>query len=114
MAMHRDTPSPTYRYWIWSPEDGMRFYATADARDADAALSVHAACEDGWWHAAIDALCAGEVQLLATQVGRRDRPPPEALDDEEYDMDGICRAEGYEYTCDYQLLPLPQALREVD
>lgn len=48
-----------------------------------------------------------EVIGMVTETDRVDRPPPEELDAEGFDREGIDWSDGQEYYCDYAITVLP-------
>jgi hypothetical protein len=104
---YRYAPSRTYRYWCYTPDEcGMRFFRRAADRDAAVALTLELYREEGEWPEEVDAICAGEVTLMATQIDRVERPATLDIDAYGCDADGMPWPDGCEYRCRYALRPL--------
>lgn len=106
MSTFRHTPSPEYRFWLYSPEgDGLTFWRTAEERDAYAARDIRTYLDDNVWFEEVQDIIAGVV-THTTQAVDVQRPVG-ALDEDGYDEDGNYWEEPDDTKCDYVLMSLP-------
>ena len=108
---YRDSPDAEFRFFVYCPNEGeFTYYRTAEDRDKGADSVIQSYLEDGW-DEMVEQVVAGEMSHICGQVGREDRPAETELDEHQCDRDGKFWGE-WEYTCNYDLLPLPPAVGE--
>ena len=94
-------PHPEYRFWLYDSEgDGMVYYRTKEARDADAELAIEAYLDDGWAEE-VEWVSAGEVTHFAQCLNKTMRP--DVLDESECDDEGTQWPDGMEWRGTYKL-----------
>ena len=104
---HRDQPSAEYRFFVYCPNDGdFTYYRSAEDRDQGAEGVIQRYLDDGW-DEMVEQVVAGEMTHFCGQVGREDRPAESELDEEQCDGTGKHWGE-WDYTCNYDLLPLAE------
>jgi len=117
-------PSADRRFWLYDPEgDGMTYYRTREARDADAAEAIkgYNLINEGWMEE-VEFVAAGELTHFAQCLDKKHRP--ETLDEEGLDEDGTWWDADWEWMGNYAMEPLlpnagnnlrsPQGERQVD
>jgi len=98
-------PDKEYRFWLYDPEgDGMTYWRSVEARDAEARKSISAYLDDGMWSEDVEFVSAGEVTHTPQILNKRQRPSD--LDEEQCDRDGTYWAD-YKWMGNYTLEPLP-------
>lgn len=106
MSSLRHTPSPEYRFWLYSPEgDGLTFWQTAEERDAYAVREINSYLDDSVWFEEVENIIAGVV-THATQAINIQHPVG-ALDGDGYDEEGDHWEDPDDTKCDYALVSLP-------
>lgn len=102
---HRDHPSAEFRFFVYDALNSeFSYYRTAEDRDKGAEAVIQLYLDDAW-DESVEQVVAGEMTHFCGQVGREDRPASDELDAEGCDRDGKHWGE-WEYTCNYDLLPL--------
>lgn len=106
MSSLRHTPSPEYRFWLYSPEgDGLTFWRTAEERDAYAAREIRSCLDDNVWFEEVQDIVAGVVTHTTQAVDVQH--PVGAIDEDGYDEDGNHWEDPDDTKCDYVLVSLP-------
>lgn len=106
MAERSYRPTKEYRYWLYDPEgDGMTYYRTKEARDADAEKAIACYLEDGW-APEVEFVSAGEVTHCAQVTDKTMRPADEDLDEDECDGEGTPWPDGMAWRGNYALATL--------
>lgn len=103
-----DSPNAEFRFFVYDPNDSeFTYYRTVEDRDKGADSVIQSYLDDGW-DEMVEQVVAGEMTHYCGQVGREDRPDETKLDEQQCDGDGKFWGE-WDYTCNYDLLPLPRA-----
>jgi hypothetical protein len=104
----RHSPDAEFRYFVFDPNDSdFTYYRTAEDRDQGAEMVIQTYLDDGW-DEMVDQVVAGELTHICGQTQREDRPDESELDAGCCDRDGKYWGD-WDYTCNYDLLPLPAA-----
>ena len=106
MSSLRHTPSPEYRFWLYSPEgDGLTFWQTAEERDAYAVREINSYLDDSVWFEEVENIIAGVVTHTTQAINIQH--PVGALDGDGYDEEGDYWEDPDDTKCDYALVSLP-------
>lgn len=103
-------PTPEYRFFLHDPEgDGMRYYRTAEERNADAEDTIQGYLDDCWSESVVQVV-AGEITHHAVAKNVELRPRREDFDSDEDHVQALCE-EGFsghdgDYSCNYVLAPI--------
>lgn len=104
----RHSPDTEFRFFVFDPNDSdFTYYRTAEDRDKGADQVIQSYLDDGW-DEMVEQVVAGEMTHFCGQVGREDRPADSELDENQCDGEGTYWGE-WDYTCNYDLLPLEPA-----
>lgn len=99
-------------YFFYDPNEGVRYFATEAAalEVAERAIGGYREESEGgeWAEDDLAMLIVGRVTHSAQQILVRHRPPLEALDESNYDDDGVCWDDGVDVLCDYAMRPLTE------
>ena len=103
-------PTPGYRFFLYDPEgDGVRYYRTAEERDADAADAIQGYLDEGW-NTDVTNVVAGEVTHHVVARNVELRPQREEFDnDEDYEQalsEGGFDGDEFSHCCNYVLAPI--------
>lgn len=102
-------PDAEHRFFVFDAMDGDHYYfKSAAERDQYAEYMIGNYMDDGW-DESVEQVMAGELTHLAQQTNRVERPPADELDETGCDREGRSWQHGWEYYCDYELLPLATA-----
>lgn len=100
-------PSPEYRFWLYDPEgNGMTYFYSAENRDEAADEAIQNYIDDGWSEE-VEAVCAGEVTLMAQVLNKTMRPPEDEIGEDGCDSDGADWSDDIEWRGNYKLEPMP-------
>lgn len=101
----RHSPDAEFRFFVFDPNDSdFTYYRTPEDRDKGADQVIQSYLDDGW-DEMVEQVVAGEMSHFCGQVGRVDRPAESELDENQCDGEGTYWGE-WDYTCNYDLLPL--------
>lgn len=103
-------PTPEYRFFLHDPEgDGMRYYRTAEERNADAADAIQCYLDDCWAEEVVNVV-AGEITHHAVARNVELRPKREDFEsDDEHEQalsEGGFSGHDGDYCCKYELAPI--------
>ncbi len=104
-------PGPGYRFLLYCPNNGLTFWKTAKERDEAGKELVEEYLDDGEWSEQVLGIFTGTVDGCIAKVDQKHRVGK--LDDDGYDEDGQYWPNNkFDYTCNYELQPLPTTPQE--
>ncbi|AYN21627.1 hypothetical protein [Alcaligenes aquatilis] len=103
-------PSPEYRFFLHDPEgDGMRYYRTAEERNADAEDAIQGYLDD-CWSEGVAQVVAGEITHHAVAKNVELRPEREDFESDEAHEHALSdlgfSGNDWDYVCNYELAPI--------
>ncbi len=105
------SPSPGYRFLLYCPNNGLTFWKTAEERNEAGKELISEYLDDGEWSEEVVDIFAGTVDRHIVEVDQKHRAGK--LDDDGYDEDGQYWPNNEcDYTCNYELQPLPITTKE--
>lgn len=92
-------PTAEFKYFLYSPNDGITFFKSSSDRDAHAEDEIDIYLDDTW-NEEVEGVCAGMVTHTAKEFNRKEKPTdPNELEEANW-------PHGVDYICEYKLLPL--------
>ena len=94
------------KYFVYDAEScGFDTFDIVEKRDAEANACIQNYLDDGWDEDVINVV-AGEITHQATQTDLVERPPQDEIDENGEDSQGVHWDGDFDYTCNYELLPI--------
>lgn len=101
------SPHDDDRFLAYCPEEGTMFFPTQNAAEDCAHNMIQEWSANGeGWGPDVDMVLVAQIVKRSTQVDRIDAPPPEELDEEGCDGEGMYWDPDWAYRCNYKLLPV--------